>query len=80
MSDLKDVLQDITGVGEATADSILDVLQEHEQAQSDGPRDEDGDPVLPADGLDPRLLEKAIQAADEGDERSAAVFLRRASR
>jgi len=30
MSDLKDDLMDIQGVGEATADSILEVLDEHD--------------------------------------------------
>jgi len=33
MSDLKDDLMDIRGVGEATADAILDVLADHDTGE-----------------------------------------------
>jgi len=60
MSDLHDDLTDIQGVGDATADKILDVLDDHDA------------------GDDP-YLEKAKKAAAMNDDRSAAVYLRRAS-
>jgi len=58
MSDLRDDLTDIDGVGPATADKILDVLKAH-------------------DTPDDPLLERAKGAAARGDDRDAAVFLRR---
>jgi len=62
MTDLKDALVEIDGVGDATADKILDVLADHDTAESDP------------------LLEKARKAAQEGDDRTAAIFLRRSER
>jgi hypothetical protein len=59
MSDLKDDLTDIQGVGDATADKILDVIQDHDQEYRP-------------------LLLKAFEAAERGDDRDAAVYLRRA--
>ena len=58
MSDLRDDLTDIDGVGTATADKILNVLEAH-------------------DTPDEPLLERAKAAAARGDDRDAAVFLRR---
>lgn len=58
--DLKADLQDIDGVGEATADKILDVLADHDTGERS------------------RYLEKALDAADAGDDREAALYLRRA--
>jgi len=58
MSDLRDDLEAIDGVGPATADKILDVL--------------DAD-----DTSDEPLLERAKAAAAEGNNRDAAVYLRR---
>jgi hypothetical protein len=60
MSDLHDDLTDIQGVGDATADKILDVIQDHDQEYR------------------PILL-KAFEAADRGDDREAAMYLRRAN-
>jgi len=60
MSDLKDELQTVEGVGPATADKILDVLEAH-------------------DTPDDPLLERAEDAAARGDDRDAAVYLRRAT-
>lgn len=57
--DLKSDLLDIDGVGEATADKILDVFNDH------------------GGGTDP-YLQKAKAAAERGDDRDAAVYLRRA--
>lgn len=57
--DLRDDLIAIDGVGEATADKILDVLAGHDT--SAGP-----------------WLTKAFEAAAAGDDRQAAVYLRRA--
>ena len=59
MSDLRDDLMDIQGVGEATADSILDVLSDH-----------DTEPDSPT-------LERAVAYAREGEDRRAAMLLRR---
>jgi len=59
MSDLKDELQTVGGVGPATADKILDVLDAHDTGETDP------------------LLERATAAAERGDDRDAAVFLRR---
>ena len=59
MSDLRDDLTEIKGIGDAKADAILDVLTDHDTG-----------------GSDP-LLDKAREAAREGDERKAAIFLRR---
>jgi len=58
MSDLKDELQTVEGVGPATADKMLDVLDAH-------------------DTPDDPLLARATAAAERGDDRGAAVFLRR---
>ena len=60
--DLRDDLTAIDGVGDATADKILNVLADHDTG-----------------GSDP-LLDKARQAARQGDERKAAIFLRRSER
>ena len=62
MSDLRDDLTAIDGVGDATADKILDVLADHDTGESDP------------------LLDKARQAARQGDERKATIFLRRSER
>jgi len=58
MSDLRDDLEAIDGVGPATAGKILDVLEAH-------------------DTPDDPLLERAKAAAARGDDRDAAVYLRR---
>jgi hypothetical protein len=58
--ELKEELRSISGVGEATADKILAVLENH-GATDDNP-----------------LLERAKDAAERGDDRDAAVYLRRA--
>ena len=62
MSDLREDLTTIDGVGDATADKILDVIADHDTGASDP------------------LLDKARQAARQGDERKAAIFLRRSER
>ena len=62
MNELRDDLTAIDGVGDATADAILEVLADHDTGESDP------------------LLEKARQAARQGDERKAAIFLRRSER
>ena len=62
MSDLRDDLTAIDGVGDATADKILDVLSDHDTGESGS------------------LLDKAREAARQGDERKAAIFLRRSER
>ena len=62
MSDLHEALTDIQGVGNATADKVLALVDEHDT----------GDP-------DP-LLEKAREAAEQGDDRKAAIYLRRAGK
>ena len=62
MGDLHEALTDIQGVGDATADKILDVLADHGTGESNP------------------LLDKARQAARQGDERKAAIFLRRSER
>ena len=59
MSDLKDEFQTVEGVGPATADKILDVLDAHDTGATDP------------------LLERAKAAAAEGNDRDAAVYLRR---
>ena len=60
--DLRDDLTAIDGVGDATADKILDVLADHDTGESDP------------------LLDKAREAARQGDERKAAIFLQRSER
>ena len=60
--DLRDDLTAIDGVGDATADKILDVFADHDTGESDP------------------LLDKAREAARQGDERKAAIFLRRSER
>ena len=62
MSDLHEALTDIQGVGDATADKVLALVDEYDT----------GDP-------DP-LLEKAREAAEQGDDRKAAIYLRRAGK
>lgn len=57
--ELRDDLTSIDGVGTATTDKILAVLDDHEMAGES------------------RLLEKARDAAERGDDREAAVYLRR---
>jgi ribosomal protein S13 len=64
--DLHDELTDIRGVGDATAEQILDVLNAHTEATADDASDE----------TDP-LLSKALTAAERRNDRQAAVFLRR---
>ena len=61
MSDLQSDLTDIQGVGDATADKILDVLENHDM------------------GNDDPLMAKARAAAAGGNDRDAAMYLRRAS-
>ena len=61
-SELHDALTDIRGIGESTADTILDVVGEHTD-----------------DGEQSRYLDKAIQAANAGNDRKAAMYLRRAN-
>ena len=60
MSDLKADLMKLHGIGEAKADDIMDVLDDHDTGDSDP------------------LLEKARKAAEQGDDRKAAIYLRRA--
>jgi hypothetical protein len=60
MSDLRSDLTDIQGVGDATADKVLDLLAEYDMG--------DDDP----------LMEKAREAAAAGNDRDAAMYLRRA--
>ena len=62
MTDLRDDLTAIDGVGDATADKILDVLADNDTGESDP------------------LLDKAREAARQGDERKAAIFLQRSER
>ena len=62
MSDLRDDLTAIDGVGDATADKIMEVLADHDTGESDP------------------LLDKAREAARQGDERKAAIFLRRSDK
>jgi len=59
MSDLHDDLTDIQGVGDATADKVLDTLEDHDQEHRP-------------------LLLKAFEAAVRGEDRDAAMYLRRA--
>ena len=58
--DLQAALEDIDGVGEATAEAILKVLADH---------DTDSEPS--------GYLAKAIDAAENGDDRQAGIYLRR---
>lgn len=60
-NELKDELTELQGVGDATADSVLEVLAEHDAGTAELPP----------------LVEKAIDAAEAGDDRQAAIFLRR---
>ena len=62
MSDLHEALTDIQGVGDATADKVLEIVGEYDTGDT-GP-----------------LLAKAIDAAHEGDDRDAAMYLRRYDR
>lgn len=61
-NDLRSDLQEIQGVGEATADSIIEILDEG------GYLGESKNPYV----------EKALEAAERGGDREAAVYLRRA--
>ena len=91
MSDLHEALQSIDGVGDATADKILEVFDQHAMDSVEegvgeicGKATDGGFCTYPATdcpdhdtgGSDP-LLEKAIDAAHEGDDRDAAMYLRR---
>jgi len=67
MSDLRDDLEAIDGVGPATADKILDVLDDNGVVHGQLQDAKDDDP----------LLERAKAAAARGDDRDAAVYLRR---
>lgn len=58
MSDLHDALTEISGVGDATAEKIIEIVEEHDTGES-------------------RLLEKAIERAEAGDDRAASLWLRR---
>ncbi|QAS68847.1 hypothetical protein HFTV1-gp14 [Haloferax tailed virus 1] len=62
MSDLKGALTDIDGVGDKTADKILNVVAEFDTSEPDP------------------LVEKAKEAAREGDDRRAAIMLRRSDK
>ena len=62
MSDLKEELQTVNGVGDATADKVLALVGEYDTGETDP------------------LLSKAIDAAHEGDDRDAAMYLRRYDR
>ena len=64
MSDLSDALEEIDGVGEATAEKIVGVVEEHDAT------DAERHP----------LLQKAIGRANEDNQREAAMFLRRYDR
>jgi len=55
---LEDKFKDVDGVGDATADELLSIINEHEFDQ-------------------PPLVKKAIDAAEAGDDRQAAIFLQR---
>jgi len=59
MSDLRDDLTDIRGIGDAKADAILDVLDDHTTERDDA------------------YLEKALSAAQDGNDRAAVVYLKR---
>lgn len=61
--DLSEALQEINGVGPATADDILDVLDEHGQGGGDGVRE---------------LLEDAMDYHDAGEHSYAEKYVRRA--
>lgn len=62
MSDnLRSDLQNINGVGDATADAILDVLAEHERPDTD----------------DSDLLERALAYAQNHNDKRAGMMLRR---
>ena len=62
MSDLHEALTDIQGIGDATADKVLEIVGEYDTGDTDP------------------LLAKAIDAAHEGDDRDAAMYLRRYDR
>jgi len=59
MSDLRDALLDIRGIGDAKADEILSVLEEQTTERDDA------------------YLEKALTAAEDGNDRAAVVYLKR---
>ena len=61
MSDLHDALQEIDGVGKKTAEKIVDMVDEHDTP------DAERHP----------LLQKAIDRANEDNQREAAMYLRR---
>jgi Holliday junction resolvasome RuvABC DNA-binding subunit len=62
MSDLRSDLQSVDGVGEKTAEKLISVLEEGGYLDSD----------------DGPLMAKARAAAHEGNDRDAAMYLRRA--
>lgn len=61
MTDLKEDLQEVDGVGEKTADKIMTVFEDHESPES-GVKVE---------------VEKALEYMDQGDYGYAEKFLRR---
>ena len=61
MSDLKSDLESIDGVGEKTAEKIMDVVSNYADK-------------------DTELLAKAREAAKDGDDRKAGIFLRRSDK
>ena len=63
MSDLHDELTELHGVGDSTADDIVDIIAEY------GPK-----------GERHPLLQKAIDRANEDNQREAAMYLRRYDR
>ncbi len=64
MSELKDALTDIKGVGPATADSILEVLEEHGGSE--------------ADTQTKSLIKNALDYIEEGNPDYARKYLERA--
>jgi len=64
MSDLLDALQEIDGVGEKTAKKAVKVMEDHDTG------DAERHP----------LLQKAIDRANEDNQREAAMYLRRYDR
>ena len=72
MSDLQNDLKDIDGVGEKTAEKILSVLQEDKPEGYTTGLDNDT-----TDAERHPLLQKAIDRANEDNQREAAMYLRR---
>ncbi len=65
MSDLKDRLQTINGIGSATADDIIMALDEIDVSESDTESKPQG------------YMAKALEAAKAGDYRQAGIYLSR---